>query len=101
MFVSEEDVMSGKLIEILKAIPEAEVKRRREAMRAIRHHFVYNDGPPQEGDALDTIVGQMAESSRLLKRYRRWFARNAHMPLEEGKYPYFPSNKYGLPADHF
>eukprot|EP00754_Rhynchopus_humris_P007605 Rhum_TRINITY_DN13510_c0_g1::Rhum_TRINITY_DN13510_c0_g1_i1::g.60796::m.60796 len=101
VFVSEEDVMNGKLIDILKAIPEAELNRRRAAMRAIRHHFVYNDGPPQEGDALDTIVGQMAESSRLLKRYRRWFVRNEHMPLEEGKYPYYPSNKYGLPADRF
>jgi hypothetical protein len=91
VFVHEEDVINGKLFEILRKIPQERIRQMQTNLALVRDHFVYNtSGPPAAGDALDTLVQQLSLRGLLLRQYRRWHAMNAHLSTEMRDYPADP-----------
>ncbi|CUG92349.1 glucuronoxylan glucuronosyltransferase f8h-like, putative [Bodo saltans] len=91
VFVSEDDVISGKLLERLESIPQARIEQMQRNLLAVRHHFVYNvTGPPRQGDALDTLVTQLSLRGSILRQYRRWFTTNHALSADAKDYPLEP-----------
>ena len=91
VFVSEEDVLEGRLMAVLEAISPEAIRRMQQNLARVRHRFVYNiSGPPSEGDALDSMVGQLAVRGRVLRSYRRWWAANHALPSDGYAYPKDP-----------
>ena len=91
VFVSEEDVMDGKLFQILRGIPAERIAAMRRALNEVAPRFRYTvDGPPRPGDALDTLVEQLQLRGMLDRQYRRWFAANANASSDMKDYPADP-----------
>jgi len=91
VFVKEDDVMKGKMFDILRNISEQEIRAKQVRMLEIRRHFVYNtEGPPEAGDALDMLVGQLSLRADLLRSYRRWFMDHVDLSSHEKDYPPIP-----------
>lgn len=87
VFVSEQDVIDGKLLEILDAIPPEKIRSLQTNLRLVRSHFVYNTThAPQRGDALDTLVKQLSLRGSILRQYRRWFTVNHLLSSDPRKY---------------
>lgn len=88
VFVHEEDVIEGKLMEILRKIPAERVRAMQRNLANVRHHFTYQlSGPPRAGDALDLLAQQLVLRGSLYRQYRRWFATNAHLSADAAEYP--------------
>eukprot|EP01064_Diplonema_japonicum_P016415 TRINITY_DN24430_c0_g1_i1.p1 TRINITY_DN24430_c0_g1~~TRINITY_DN24430_c0_g1_i1.p1 ORF type:complete len:503 (+),score=78.38 TRINITY_DN24430_c0_g1_i1:42-1511(+) len=97
VFMPEEDVISGRMVDILKAIPQADIVSKRKALLSIRRHFTYNpDGPPLRNDALDTVVQSLEHRSAVLNDYKRWFYTHPDLSTNMKDYPPDPPlrNRY-------
>jgi hypothetical protein len=93
VFVHEEDVINGKLFDILRRIPADRVKQLQANLRKVRSHFEYRvDGPPRPGDALDSLARQLVLRGSLYRQYRRWHAFNPHLSSDARDYPAEPCN---------
>lgn len=91
VFVSEDDVIAGKLIEKLKAIPMNRIKAMQANLQKVRRHFVYNTtSAPQKGDALDSLVVELSIRGSILRQYRRWFVTNEQLSFDLRDYPLEP-----------
>jgi hypothetical protein len=94
VFLSEDDVIAGRLIEKLQSIPQEKIESMQRNLLKVRSHFVYNTtSPPQRGDALDTLVQQLALRGSILRQYRRWFVTNQHLSADLRDYPVDPPPK--------
>ena len=92
VFMKEEDVLNGKMMSILEAIPPQEIKRMQANLVLVRRRFQYRiDGPPTEGDALDTLVSELSLRGRKLRSYRRWWTANHALSVEGRDYPVEPT----------
>eukprot|EP01060_Flectonema_neradi_P018399 TRINITY_DN25229_c0_g1_i1.p1 TRINITY_DN25229_c0_g1~~TRINITY_DN25229_c0_g1_i1.p1 ORF type:complete len:495 (+),score=31.32 TRINITY_DN25229_c0_g1_i1:37-1521(+) len=99
IFVNERDVLDGRLVEILRSIPQETITSMRANLLKIRHHFVYpTDGPPTPGDALDTLVEQLSHRADILRSYKRWFLLHPELSTDQRDYPRDPPlvNKYKI-----
>jgi hypothetical protein len=74
----------------------ARVRRLQRAGQRVRQHFVYTDGPPQPGDALDMLVGELELRGRMYRSLRRWFRFNLDLSNDAKDYPAdpLPRKKY-------
>eukprot|EP01065_Artemidia_motanka_P021603 TRINITY_DN25843_c0_g1_i1.p1 TRINITY_DN25843_c0_g1~~TRINITY_DN25843_c0_g1_i1.p1 ORF type:complete len:522 (+),score=110.07 TRINITY_DN25843_c0_g1_i1:27-1568(+) len=97
VFVKEDDVMAGRMVSQLRAIPREEIRRKQQALVEVRQHFTYNtEGPPRAGDALDLLVKQLSLRGSILRSYRRWWQSNRHLSSHMRDYPRDPPkvNRY-------
>ena len=95
----EDDVINGRMIEILSKISPEEIKGKQAALKRVRHHFVYNTkGAPRPGDALDMLVTQLSQRGAILKSYKRWFLTHKELSANPKDYPPDPPlvNRYKL-----
>jgi len=93
VFVHEEDVINGKLFDILRKIPAERIKAMQANLRKVRSYFEYRtDGPPRPGDALDALARQLVLRGSLYRQYRRWHAFNPHLSSDARDYPAEPCN---------
>jgi hypothetical protein len=91
VFVSEDDVMAGRLFPILRNVSAARVAAMQRALREVRPAFVYNTrGPPAPGDALSMLVKQLEVRGSVYRQYRRWYRGNAHLSADRRDYPVEP-----------
>jgi hypothetical protein len=90
VFVHEDDVINGKLFEILKKIPPERVRQMQANLAKVRAHFRYTDGPPKPGDALDMLVKELEVRGSIFRQYRRWYTVNAHLSADPKDYPADP-----------
>jgi hypothetical protein len=88
----------NRMMEILSAIARdtARVQRLQRAGQRVRRHFVYTDGTPQPGDALDMLVGELEVRGRMYRSLRRWFRFNPDLSNDAKDYPAdpLPRKKY-------
>ena len=94
VFIPEADVMAGKLVATLKAIAANATHQRllRENLLQVRRHFVYHEGAPQPGDALDMLAGELERRGTLQRQFRRWYRANPGASADLKDYPVEPPN---------
>lgn len=91
VFMKEEDVLNGRMMAILEAIPQEEIRVMQKNLVVVRRRFEYRiDGPPVEGDALDSLVSELSLRGRKLRSYRRWWTANHGLSSEVKDYPVDP-----------
>ena len=91
VFLSEADIMDGKLFTVLRAIPPEEIRRLQMGLQAVRTHFRYPiDGNLVPGDALDMLVWELELRGLMHRQYRRWFTTNADLSSDLRDYPPIP-----------
>jgi hypothetical protein len=91
IFLHEDDVMNGQMLKILRSIPQETIQIMQRNLLEVRQYFVYNTiGAPGSGDALDTLVTQLALRGSILRQYRRWWYYNDQLSVEAKDYPIEP-----------
>ena len=102
VFVNENDVMEGRLVDILKNISKTQIDHMQRSLRKVRPHFIYpTSGPPSPGDALDMLVSQLSDRADILKSYKRWFVSHQELSTDVRDYPRDPPlvNKYKIDSN--
>ena len=92
IFIPESEVIAGNLVPILKKIyaNSTHVQLLRDNLNLVRKHFVYHEGKPHEGDALDMLAKELERRGMLMRQYRRWFQMNGALSSELKDYPVEP-----------
>eukprot|EP01059_Diplonema_ambulator_P022644 TRINITY_DN37978_c0_g1_i1.p1 TRINITY_DN37978_c0_g1~~TRINITY_DN37978_c0_g1_i1.p1 ORF type:complete len:488 (+),score=50.91 TRINITY_DN37978_c0_g1_i1:158-1621(+) len=102
VFMPEDNVINGQMVDMLKAIPRSEILAKQRALLSIRPHFTYNTaGPPNPNDALDTVVQSMSTRASVLREYKRWFLTHPDLSTNMKDYPPDPPlrNRYQMSLD--
>ncbi|KAH9584104.1 Exostosin [Trypanosoma melophagium] len=127
VFLPEDIVIAGRMIETLQKIPKEKIKAMQRELYRVRSRFLYttsnitttttittnmnintsnNDvetdvGKVQPNDALDTLVQELALRGALLRQYRRWWETNRHLSSLHSDYPPIPParRRYMLPLN--
>ncbi len=92
VFVPEEEVIAGNLMAILQRVASNATRMRelRGNLRLVQRHFVYHDGKPRPGDALDMLAGELERRGMLQRQFRRWFQMNGDVSSDARDYPADP-----------
>lgn len=92
IFVPESEVISGNLMSILKKAyaNSTYIHMLRDNLNLVRGHFVYHEGSPREGDALDMLAKELERRGALMRQYRRWFQMNGALSSDIKDYPVEP-----------
>lgn len=94
VFVPESEVIAGNLVSILQKIyaNKTHIRMLRNNLNLVRDHFVYHEGKPQKGDALDMLANELEMRGKLMRQYRRWFQMNGALSSDLKDYPVEPPN---------